>query len=207
MSDELIPQIYLISPPELSLDVFPDQLKSLLDQYDIACVRMALSSTDETVISKTADKLRDVCHNADVSLVIESHYKLVEPLGLDGVHLVDGARSVRDVRAALGADPIVGAHCGTKRHTGMNAGEAGADYICFGPVAASTLGTQEPVEFEVFEAWSQMIEIPVVAEGAISLDMAEKLAPVVDWFALGSELWDAPDGANAALDAFLKRIS
>jgi thiamine-phosphate pyrophosphorylase len=64
----------------------------------------------------------------------------VDRLGLDGVHLTDAARSVRATRKALGADAMVGAACGTSRHDGMAAGEAGADYIAFSPVGDTGLG-------------------------------------------------------------------
>ena len=37
------------------------------------------------------------------------------------------------------SDAIVGAFCGTSRHDGMTAGEMGADYVSFGPVAAVSL--------------------------------------------------------------------
>ena len=39
--------------------------------------------------------------------MIENHVLMVERLGLDGVHLTDGARSVRTVRKNLGSDAIV----------------------------------------------------------------------------------------------------
>ena len=49
------------------------------------------------------------------------------------MHLTQGARGVRHARKELGADAIVGAFCGASRHEGMNAGEAGADYVSFAP--------------------------------------------------------------------------
>src|SRR4028118_212806 len=64
------------------------------------------------------------------------HALLVSRLGLDGVPLLDAARSVRKVRKDLGDDAIVGAFCHASRHDGMTAGELGADYVSFGPVGA-----------------------------------------------------------------------
>ena len=77
-----------------------------------------------------------MAHARDVPLVVADHYRLVARLGLDGVHLSDGARQVRAVRKALGQDAIVGAFAHASRHEGLTAGEIGADYVSFGPVGA-----------------------------------------------------------------------
>ncbi|WP_375690770.1 thiamine phosphate synthase [Pseudooceanicola sp. LIPI14-2-Ac024] len=199
------PQLYLISPPEFDLSVFPDQLAAVLDAEQVACVRLALASHDEDRISRAADALREVTHARDVALVIDTHFVLAERLGLDGVHLVDGARSVRKARKALGTDAIVGAFCGASRHEGMNAGEAGADYIAFGPVGATALAGAELADDEIFAWWSQMIELPVVAEGALTGEAIERLAPMTDFFGIGTEIWDAKD-PKAALAALLAPI-
>lgn len=206
MSDREQPQIYLITPPEFELSKFAETLSGLLDTFDIACVRLALSTTDQDTISRKADTLREVCHRHDVALVIDTHYLLVEPLGLDGVHLQDSHRSIREARKALGPDAIVGVYCGNSRHAGMTAGEIGADYVSFGPVGASTLGDGTVVDLETFEWWSDVIELPVVAEGNISLEDAARLAPLVDFVALGPEIWKADDPA-ARLRDYIARLS
>lgn len=195
--DRDLPQIYLISPPELDLSGFPDRLAACLDHVPVACVRLALASRDEDRISRAADALREVTHARDVALVIETHAVLAERLGLDGVHLTDGARSVRAIRKRLGPDAIVGAFCGQSRHDGMNAGEAGADYVSFGPAGVSTLGDGARAEAELFEWWSEMIEVPVVAEGALDADTIRALAPHTDFLGIGPEIWDSDDPAAA----------
>ena len=183
------PQIYLISPPEFDLSSYPDQLAACLDSTEVACVRLALATKDETRIAKAADALREVTYARDVALVIESHMMLVSRLGLDGVHLRDGSRSVRKVRKDLGEDAIVGSFCGNSRHDGMTAGELGADYVSFGPVGATPLGDGSLAEADLFEWWSQMIEVPVVAEGALDIDLIRTLAPHTDFFGIGDEIW------------------
>jgi len=191
------PQIYLISPPEFDLSTFPAQLAACLDSTEIACVRLALGTNDESRISKAADALRELTHARDVALVIESHILLVERLGLDGVHLKDGARSVKKVRKDLGDDAIIGSFCGNSRHDGMTAGELGADYVSFGPVGATPLGDGRQAELELFEWWSQMIEVPVVAEGALDAGLIRTLAPHTDFFGIGDEIWNTENPAKS----------
>lgn len=202
MSDADRPQIYLVTPPDFDLDVFPSRLAAVLDGAEVACVRLALASRDEDRVARAADALREVAHARDVALVIESHVLLVERLGLDGVHLTDGGRNVRKLRKDLGEEAIIGAFCGTTRHEGISAGEAGADYASFGPVGATPLGDGTRAELELFQWWSEMVEVPIVAEGALTAALVEQLGPYTDFFGVGEEIWKAED-ALAELRALL----
>lgn len=202
MAAEDRPQITLITPPTFDLEIFPDQLARVLDGFEIACLRLSLVTADQDDLARAADAAREVAHARDVAIVIDTHVLLVDRLGLDGVHLTDGARSVRKVRKDLGADAIVGAFCGTSRHEGMSAGEAGADYVAFGPVGATSLGSGEQVDFDVFQWWSEVIEVPVIAEGALTAELVARFGPVTDFFAVGAEIWSASDPI-AALKALM----
>ena len=206
MADTERPQIYLVTPPDLDLETFPARLASVLDAAEVACLRLSLASRDEDHVARAADALREIAHARDVALVIERHVQLVERLGLDGVHLTDGARLVRKVRKDLGQDAIIGTFCGTTRHEGMNAAEAGADYVAFGPVGATALGDGSRAEAELFQWWTEMIEVPVVAEGALTADLVAQLTPITDFFAFGDEeIWRSDDPA-AALRALVKAM-
>ena len=206
MSEQETPQIYLITPSNAELSFYSETLAPLMDAFPMACVRLGLVSEDETVISRHADQLRDVSHVRDVSAVISTHYRLVDALGLDGVHRVDAAKTLREIREELGANAIIGTHCGTSRHVGMNAGEVGADYICFGPVSKTALTDGDITEFDTFEWWSEMVEIPVVAEGNVTLNVAKELAPVIDFLALGPEIW-AHENPGKQLEEYITRIT
>ncbi|WP_170399316.1 thiamine phosphate synthase [Ruegeria arenilitoris] len=191
------PQIYLITPPTITLSTFPDQLGRVLDGADIACIRLALAGSDEDTIARAADACREVAHARDVAIVISNHVLLAQRLGLDGVHLDDAARSVRAARKELGADAIVGSFCGASSHDGMTAGESGADYVAFGPVGASALGDGSIAEKDLFQWWSEMIEVPVVAEGGLTADLIRELSPHTDFFGIGDEIWSQDDPVAA----------
>ncbi len=193
MSAEDRPQINLITPPSFQTDLFPDQLARILDAVEIACLRVSLATKNTDDQGLAADICRDIAHARDVAVVIDNHLLLVERHGLDGVHLTDGARSVRKARKDLGQDAIVGAYCGITRHEGMSAGEAGADYIAFGPVGETGLGDGSSVDWDLFQWWSEVIEVPVIAEGALTPDLVTRFAPVTDHFAIGEEIWRMED--------------
>lgn len=193
MADTDLPQLYLVTPPQFELSSFPDQLARALDAVEIACLRLELATRDEDTISRAADACREVAHSRDIAIVIADHVLMVERLGLDGVHFTDGSRQVRKTRKDLGKDAIVGAFCGTSRHDGMTAGEQDADYVSFGPLSGANLGTGETAERELFEWWTEMIEVPIVAEGGLTEALVRDLTPVTDFFSFGEEIWNADD--------------
>ena len=194
MSDPT-PQLYLATPATLDPPPFPHGPAAGVGAARAACLRAALSSMDEAELGRTADACREVAHARDIAVVIDRLPALALRHGLDGVHLLNGAKEVRYARRELGADAIIGAFCGASRHEGMGAGEAGADYVSLGPVGESALYTGPRVDLELFQWWSEVIEVPVVAEGALSLDLVRTLAPMVDFVALGAEVWGADDPA------------
>lgn len=201
MADIERPQINLITPPAFDPEEFAPRLAAVLDASEIACLRLSLATRDQDAQARAADACREIAHARDVAIVIDTHLLLVERLGLDGVHLPDGARNVRKARKDLGPEAIVGAYCGATRHEGMSAGEAGADYVAFGPVGATALGTGTQAEHELFQWWSEMIEVPVIAEGALTPELVATFAPVSDFLAIGEEIWGEDDPAAA-----LKRL-
>ncbi len=193
MAAEDRPQITLISPPSFDPEVFSDRIARVLDGVGIACLRLSLAMKDEDTLMRAADAAREVAHARDVAVVIDNHLILADRLGLDGVHLTDGSRTVRKARKDLGAEAIVGAYCGTSRHDGMSAAEAGADYVALGPVGETRLGDGSRAEFDTFEWWSEVIEVPIIAEGALTAELVARFGPVTDFFAVGEEIWGAED--------------
>ena len=188
------PQLYLMTPAGAQASSLAPMLAEVMDRVAPACLRIR-GGAEEDELGRLADMAREIAHARDVAVVIDDHVKLALRHGLDGVHLNDGAKAVRYARKELGDDAIVGAFCGTSRHEGMNAAEAGADYVAFGPVSDSALYRGDPVELELFQWWSEMIEVPVVAEGAITRELITQLSPITDFIALGPEIWTQEDPA------------
>ena len=153
MTDQAAPRIYLVTPAMQDAEAFAPDLAAVLAEVPIACVRLSLAeAADEDAWTRAVNHLLPVCHNADVPLVVTDHYRLVEPLGLDGVHLVSSRTPMRDVRKALGEDRIVGAYAGNSRHDAMVLAEAGADYVCLGPVGdTGALGSDDRAGDDLFQ--------------------------------------------------------
>ena len=191
------PQLYLITPVGAEPSAVQPLLAEIIERFAVACIRIP-GAGDAAQLGRMADTVRELAHANDIAVVIEDHVQLAQQHGLDGVHLLkSGGKHIRYARKELGPDAIVGAYCGASRHDGMSAAEAGADYVSFGPVRATNLGSGEIADPELFAWWSEMIEVPVVAEGGLDAAMIGKLARITDFFAVGNEIWTADSPAKA----------
>jgi len=199
MPEQDFAQIYLATPPEIDLPSFAPKLNAVLGAVPVACLRIALTTIDAALLGRAADQLRDICHRHDVAIVIDDHFRMVEKHGLDGVHLTGGARLVRDARKLLGEEAIVGAYCGSSKHAGMTAAEIGVDYISFGPVGdMGDLGDGSRAAPALFEWWSEIIEVPVVAEGGLDAEVLALIRDNVDFVTFSGEIWQAENPAERA---------
>lgn len=198
------PRLYLETPDTFDPASFSLTLAKVLSKVPVACLRLSLGlQADEAAWTQAANHLIAVCHDYEVAVVITDHFRMVEPLGLDGVHLAASKASLRDVRAALGSDRIVGAFAGRSRHQGMVLAEAGADYVAFGPVGATgALGDDGRASDDLFAWWAEMIETPSVAEGALSLADAERLSTIADFAVPDPRLWGSAEETIRVLSAF-----
>ena len=86
----------------------------------------------------------------------------------------------------------------------MEAGEAGADYVAFGAFYPSaTKEAKHRPDPSILGWWSALFEIPCVAIGGITPDNAAPLiAAGADFLAVCGAVWDAPEGAAAAVARF-----
>lgn len=198
------PRLYLVTPPAFDAERHVPALAAMLATGTVACVRLDLGEgpgEDDWV--RAANAILPACHEADVALVIAEHHRLVRPLGLDGVHLGRSRTPFREVRKALGNDAIVGVFGGAERHRAMTLAEAGADYVALGPVRVDgALGDGRAAADDLFQWWAEMIEVPVVAEGGVTVEDAARLAAFTDFAVPDPALvWDARDPA-AAIRAF-----
>jgi len=130
--------------------------------------------------------------------------QLVRSEGLDGLHVESHEADIATLRRRLGDGASLGASAGTSRDRAMTAADAGADYISFGPVARSkTRPDEHPLgDLWTFEWWDQMTEIPSVAAGGLTAELAGKATLAgADFVAFSSFVWTHPDGPAAAVTA------
>jgi len=201
-------RLYLITPPKIDLSTFPALLATALDAGDVASVQLRLKDVGDDGVRRAIDALRPVVQSRDVAFILNDRPDLAAAGGCDGVHVGQEDTPYAQARKIMGRDAIVGVTCHDSRHLAMVAGEDGADYVAFG--AFFDTATKDPkarAEPEILSWWQEMMEVPCVAIGGITVDNCAVLVDAgADFLAVSGGVWNHPDGAAAAVKAFNKVI-
>jgi thiamine-phosphate pyrophosphorylase len=197
-------RLYIITPPTLDPKPFRETLKAALDAGDVACLQLRLKDVAEDDIARAVDVLMPIAQSHDVAFILNDRPDLAAKLGCDGVHVGQDDTPYVEARSLVGKDRIVGVTCHNSRHLAMEAGEAGADYVAFG--AFYPTPTKDPktsCEIEVLQWWAEVMTVPCVAIGGITVENAPPLvAAGADFLAVSNGIWAYKDGAAAAVRAF-----
>ena len=193
-------QLYLISPLDVS-GAFPERLARALDAAPVAAFQFRVKGMDDHAAARLAEPLLEVCAARDVAFIVNDSIGLAKRLGADGVHLGQSDGSVAEARDELGRDAQIGVTCHASRHLGIEAGEAGADYVAFGAFFPSTTkATDHLAELELLEWWQLVMEIPVVAIGGITpLNCTPLVKAGADFLAVSAAVWNGNE-AQAVRD-------
>lgn len=199
-------RLYLITPPKLEPRAFADDLKRALGGGDVASLQLRLKDVSDDDIRRAIEILMPIAQKADVAFILNDRPDLAAEMRCDGVHVGQDDASYAQARAAMGRNAIVGVTCHNSRHLAMEAAEAGADYVAFG--AFFPTQTKEPktkADIELIEWWAEMMVVPCVAIGGITVENARALVEAgADFLAVSAGVWNFPQGPAAALAAFNK---
>ncbi len=198
-------RLYLISPARIEHpSIFADELRAALDGGDVAAFQLRLKDVPDEAIIRAADTLRPICQQRGVALIMNDRPDLAVKLDCDGVHVGQEDMSYAEARRIVGPDRQVGVTCKDSRHLAMEAAEAGADYVAFGAFFTSTTKqVTTPADLEVLTWWSDVMEVPCVAIGGITVENCKPvIAAGADFLAVAGGVWDYKDGPEAAVRAF-----
>jgi thiamine-phosphate pyrophosphorylase len=197
-------RLYLITPPKFELKPFAETLKRALDAGDVASVQLRLKGAPDEEVLRAGEILMPITQRAGAAFIVNDRPDLAARLGADGVHIGQEDASYSEARAAMGRDRIVGVTCHNVRHFAIEAAEAGADYVAFGAFfPTATKEAQTRAEPEIIQWWSEMMVVPCVAIGGITVDNCGPLIEAgADFLSVASGVWDYPQGPAAAVKAF-----
>ncbi|HEX4303266.1 MAG TPA: thiamine phosphate synthase [Rhizomicrobium sp.] len=197
-------RLYLISPPKLDAKNFAETLRRALGAGDVASFQLRLKEATDDEIRHVTEILMPIVQRAGVAFILNDRPDLAAALGCDGVHVGQEDASVSEARGIMGKNGIVGATCHDSRHLAIEAAEAGADYVAFGAFFPTTTKDAKTVaDIETLRWWAEMMVVPCVAIGGITVENAAPLVEVgADFLAVSSGVWTHPDGPAAAVQAF-----
>jgi thiamine-phosphate pyrophosphorylase len=175
-----------------------DAVRSALDG-GAALIQFRDKSGDGPWRLETAVRLRSVCADYRVPLVINDDLALAGACGAAGVHLGREDASVAVARQALGGRAIIGVSCYNRFDRAQAAAAAGAGYLAFGSMyPSSTKPDAARCETGLLRK-ARALGLPLVAIGGIT---KENGPPVIrggaDFLAVISGVFDQADIARAA---------
>ena len=151
-------EIYLIAPTDTAPDQLVAALKSALDRQEVAALLLPRGQLAENAYKALAKAIVPLAQAKGTAVLVEGEPGLVRLLGADGLHVQGGIKAVKDALAALKPNLIVGAGGIHSSDDAMLKGEAGVDYILFGPLS----GPISPEARELARWWAETMEIPSV---------------------------------------------
>jgi len=139
--------------------------------------------------------LRELCCTYHIPFIVNDDITLARLLYADGVHIGQHDVSIKEARAALGNDAIIGVSCYNQIELALHAQAQGANYIAFGAFFNSPTKPLAPTaSMHTLRQAKQRIHIPICSIGGITLDNAAQLIDNgSDMVAVISSLFSAPD--------------
>ena len=197
-------RLYLITPPSLEPRAFAETLKSALAAGDVASLQLRLKDVTDDEIRRATELVMPVAQAAGVAFLLNDRPDLAAELGADGVHIGQDDMPYREARALLGKNAIVGVTCHDSRHLAIEAAEAGADYVAFGAFfPTSTKYPKTQADLDLLRWWSEVMTVPCVAIGGITVENAPSLIEAgTDFLAVSAGVWNHRDGPATAVKRF-----
>lgn len=225
-------RLYLISPPSIDLPKFANALKAAFDGGDVGAFQLRLKDASDNAVLKAAETLVPICRAHEAAFIMNDRPDLAAQCGADGVHLGQDDLSsyrrtpvssknkepdpgfrrddaIKNIRAIIGNDMVIGVSCHDSRHLAMVAGEDGADYVAFGAFyptkskSAEKLAKYGVPTPELVRWWNENTVLPCVAIGGMT---PANCVPLVragaDFIAAITAVWEHPEGPKKAVEEF-----
>lgn len=152
-------QIILTPPLDLTpktVTAFIPSLAETLETGMVSAILVQQGKNNNEDYQKIIKSIIAIAKPKNCATLVHNHISLVQKTGADGVHISSGHDDFLSALSELKPQFIVGIGNIVTRHQAMLAGEAGADYICFGDVDV----TVSPNELDLVQWWSQLFQTP-----------------------------------------------
>ena len=170
-----------ITPKQMLLYAVSDRSWSNSDEEFLSQAKQAIKSgitifqlrekhTEYEHFREIALKLKPICKQYNVPLIINDNVKLAKEIDADGVHLGQDDLDIKAAREYLGADKIIGVSAHNVKEA-LEAENGGADYLGSGAAFVTSTKTDAgAIDHKVLSDVAHSVKIPVVAIGGINKD-------------------------------------
>ncbi|MCT4654589.1 MAG: thiamine phosphate synthase [Cohaesibacter sp.] len=195
-----ITQIYLLTPKTIDLETFPAQLKEAMAGGPIAALLIDCDAKHDSEVQKIAQAITPLAQANDIAVLLRGDSRIAGRAKCDGLHLDGDLADIENGVEEYSDRFMLGAQSVNKRHSAMELGESGIDYILFGRLDAELEDDIFPKCFEMAEWWSSMFEVPAVIIGGKDLACCTQAGEAqIEFIALRDAIWNHPEGPRLAV--------
>jgi thiamine-phosphate pyrophosphorylase len=176
-----------------------DALVDSLVEAEVGALQLRDKRLTDRQLMERARRLRENTHHTMTLAIINDRADLAQLVAADGVHVGQDDLAVKDARAMVGAQQLVGVSTHSLEQAGA-AVLAGANYIGVGPTYPSTTkGFDAFGGLDLLREVAGGIRLPAFAIGGIGLENLEDvLRTGIMRVAVGAAIINAPDPAAVA---------
>lgn len=191
--------LYAITPDGLPLATLLQQAEAAL-RGGAAALQYRDKQASPPQRDAAARALRCLCRKYGTFFIVNDDPALALAVDADGVHLGADDGDLRAARHALRPGMLLGASCYADFELARRARAAGADYLAFGAVfASSTKPLACPAPLSLFARCRSELAAPACAIGGITAENAPLLLNAgADLLAVISDLFSATDISSRA---------
>jgi len=163
-------------------------------------------SGSRRAVYETSLTLASLANKSGALFFVNDHADIAAAVDADGVHLGQDDLPIENARELLGKKKLIGISTHS-REQAVVAETAGADYVGFGPIFATTTKDAGRVQgCAGITRIRQAVSIPVIAIGGITREnVRDVIKAGADGVAVISAILSAPDIGRAA-EAMIQRI-
>lgn len=167
---------------------------------DVASVILPQYDLDDMAFQKWAALLVPVAQGAGAAALIADDSRVAGRVKADGLHITGNAQALAEAVEKFTPKLIVGGGNATERHTALEMGDTGPDYLFFGKLDGDIKPEAHPKNLALGEWWAEMVEIPCIVMGGTDLSSALAVAETGSEFvALSRAVFEHAAGAAAAV--------
>ena len=193
-------QIYLVTPRHIDLATFEGQLREAIAGGEIAALLIDCDAAHDSELQKIAQTITPIAQKQDIAVLLRGDSRVAGRAKCDGLHLNGDIEAIKSGVEDFSDRFMLGAEAGNKRHSAMEFGESGIDYVMFGRLDAPASETIHEKSLEMADWWSSLFEVPAVIIGGTDLDhLSEVGALGIEFVALREAVWDHEQGPRAAV--------
>ncbi len=183
--------IYLLSPNKLKNELFFTDLKRVFSTNKISFFQLRIKNENSTKIFKIAKKVKKICKQFNVKLIINDSPDIAKKIEADGCHLGQRDMNLKYARKIL-KNKVIGITCHNSINLVKKATKGGADYIALGSFFDSkTKKNATKAKIQIISKAKMVSKLPIVCIGGINDKNYKKLLlHKPNFLAISSYIWN-----------------